>query len=45
MKKIQAKATRLDARDVTVPFRPGALRGGTHAHQFSGDGRLDRFHL
>ena len=32
-------ATRLDARDVTVPFSPGALRGGTHAHQFSGDGK------
>lgn len=32
-------ATRLDARDVTVPYSPGALRGGTHAHQFSGDGQ------
>ncbi len=30
--------TYLDARDVVPPFTPGALRGGTHAHQFSGDG-------
>ena len=29
----------LDARDVIEPFTPGALRGGTHAHTFSGDGR------
>ncbi len=28
----------LDGRDVTPPFTPGALRGGTHAHQWSGDG-------
>lgn len=28
----------VDARDVTPPFTPGALRGGTHAHTFSGDG-------
>ncbi len=27
-----------EARDVTVPFTPGALRGGTHAHSYSGDG-------
>ncbi len=27
----------LDARDVTPPFTPGALRGGTHAHMWSGD--------
>lgn len=33
------KSFYLDARDVTFPFTPGALRGGTHAHQFSGDGR------
>ena len=32
------KAIHLDARDVIYPFTPGALRGGTHAHQFSGDG-------
>lgn len=29
----------LDARDLTPPFTPGALRGGTHVHTFSGDGR------
>ena len=28
----------LDARDVTPPFTPGALRGGSHVHVFSGDG-------
>ncbi|MEZ6072612.1 MAG: DUF3748 domain-containing protein [Pirellulales bacterium] len=28
----------LDARDVTAPFTPGALRGGTHCHEWSGDG-------
>jgi len=27
-----------DARDVTEPFTPGALRGGTHRHEPSGDG-------
>jgi hypothetical protein len=27
-----------DARDVEFPFTPGALRGGTHRHEFSGDG-------
>lgn len=30
----------LDARDLVAPFTPGALRGGTHVHTFSGDGRL-----
>jgi len=33
-------ATPLDARDLVPPFTPGALRGGTHVHTFSGDGRL-----
>ncbi|EMI58085.1 DUF3748 domain-containing protein [Rhodopirellula sallentina] len=33
----------LDARDLTPPFTPGALRGGTHVHVFSGDGRLVSF--
>jgi len=32
------EAVFLDARDVTPPFTPGALRGGTHAHEWSGDG-------
>ncbi|MCF2500297.1 DUF3748 domain-containing protein [Dyadobacter chenhuakuii] len=29
----------MDARDVTFPFTPGALRGGTHRHEWSGDGK------
>jgi len=29
----------IDARDVVAPFTPGALRGGTHRHEFSGDGK------
>ncbi len=33
------KGMHLDARDVTSPFTPGALRGGTHAHHWSGDGK------
>ncbi len=28
----------MDARDVTPPFTAGALRGGTHQHEWSGDG-------
>lgn len=28
-----------DARDVQAPFTVGALRGGTHRHEFSGDGQ------
>jgi len=33
----------LDARDVTPPFTPGALRGGTHAHTWSADGQWVSF--
>lgn len=33
----------LDGRDVTSPFTPGTLRGGTHAHQWSGDGERISF--
>ncbi|GAB3323682.1 DUF3748 domain-containing protein [Larkinella ripae] len=33
----------LDARDVTPPFTPGALRGGTHAHGWSADGQWISF--
>lgn len=29
----------MDARDVTPPYTPGALRGGTHRHEWSGDGQ------
>lgn len=28
----------LDARDVTRPFTPGALRGGSHAYSYTADG-------
>src|SRR5690606_1308373 len=33
----------MDARDLRPPFTPGALRGGTHAHSWSGDGQLISF--
>ncbi len=33
----------LDARDVKEPFTSGALRGGTHAHTWSGDGQWISF--
>ncbi len=29
----------VDARNIIAPFTPGALRGGTHAHSWSGDGQ------
>lgn len=29
----------MDSRDVTWPFTPGALRGGTHNHEWSLDGK------
>lgn len=33
----------MDARDVTPPYTAGSLRGGTHSHMWSGDGRLISF--
>ena len=33
----------LDARNITPPFTPGALRGGTHAHSWSEDGKWVSF--
>jgi len=33
----------LDARNLDPPFTPGSLRGGSHLHLFSGDGRLVSF--
>ncbi len=33
----------LDARDLAPPFTPGALRGGSHVHFFSGDGQWVSF--
>ena len=34
---------RLDARDLVPPFTAGALRGGSHVHVYSPDGRLVSF--
>ena len=36
-------AETLDARDLVPPFTPGSLRGGSHVHMFSPDGRLVSF--
>lgn len=33
----------LDAMDITAPFTPGALRGGSHVHVFSPDGEYVSF--
>lgn len=33
----------MDARNITSPFTEGALRGGTHAHSWSGDGKWISF--
>lgn len=33
----------LDARNLTAPFTPGALRGGSHVHLFSPDGQWVSF--
>ncbi|GAB4029277.1 DUF3748 domain-containing protein [Spirosoma jeollabukense] len=32
-----------DARDTRFPYAPGSLRGGTHSHCWSGDGKLISF--
>jgi hypothetical protein len=37
------KAVNLDARDLTPPLTPGALRGGSHVHIFSPDGQWVSF--
>jgi WD40 repeat protein len=42
-KKPTAGLINLDARDLVAPFTPGALRGGTHVHVFSGDGQWVSF--
>lgn len=36
-------AVTLDACDIVPPFTPGALRGGSHVHTFSGDGQWVAF--
>jgi len=33
----------MDARNIEAPFVAGALRGGTHAHSWSGDGQMLSF--
>lgn len=33
----------MDSRDIQAPYTPGALRGGTHAHTWSGDGQWISF--
>jgi len=33
----------LDARNIIAPYTPGALRGGTHAHSWSADGKWISF--
>lgn len=33
----------MDARDITYPYTPGSLRGGTHSHGWSPDGKLLSF--
>lgn len=35
---LPTEAVTLDALDITPPYTPGALRGGTHVHVFSPDG-------
>ena len=37
------KGVRMDARDITPPFTPGALRGGSHVHVFDSDGKWVSF--
>jgi len=36
-------SSNLDARDITPPYTPGALRGGSHVHVFSPDGQWASF--
>ncbi|ADO46290.1 DUF3748 domain-containing protein [[Enterobacter] lignolyticus] len=37
------QTSNLDAMDITAPYTPGALRGGSHVHVFSPDGRRVSF--
>lgn len=36
--EVETTPTNLDARNFVSPYTPGALRGGSHVHTFSGDG-------
>lgn len=40
---LQAEVTNLDAMDITAPYTPGALRGGSHVHVFSPSGEFVSF--
>ncbi|MCS5456827.1 DUF3748 domain-containing protein [Enterobacter asburiae] len=37
------QVSNLDAMDITAPYTPGALRGGSHVHVFSPNGQLVSF--
>ena len=37
------QATNLDAMDITAPYTPGALRGGSHVHVYSPNGQFVSF--
>ncbi len=37
------QVSHLDAMDITAPYTPGALRGGSHVHVFSPDGQYVSF--
>ncbi|MBV8045355.1 DUF3748 domain-containing protein [Pluralibacter sp.] len=39
----QGLASNLDAMDITAPYTPGALRGGSHVHVFSPNGQFVSF--
>lgn len=39
----QGQVTNLDAMDITSPYTPGALRGGSHVHVFSPNGEFVSF--
>lgn len=39
----QNQTHNLDAMDITPPFTPGALRGGSHVHVYSPDGKAVSF--
>lgn len=39
----QGQTRNLDAMDITAPYTPGALRGGSHVHVFSPDGHAISF--
>lgn len=39
----QGQVSNLDAMDISEPFTPGALRGGSHVHVYSPDGQFVSF--